>query len=127
MTPYNFLLSSTILLTISTYLPVTNHTSMSELNLDTMRLLFAEQSKTLISELKAQVISEVAEQLVPHAARLDLLHDDQILLKKQISELSSIFQSNPPTIPVHPATATTIDNTAHLHHLELLSETGLRI
>ena len=81
---------------------------MSGLDLNTMKLLLAEQSKTLISELKAQVITEVAEQLLPHTTRLDLLHDDQALLKKQISELSDkILKPSPIQVPAQPPPAPT--------------------
>jgi hypothetical protein len=69
------------------------------MNMNTMKQLLAEQSQSLISELRAQVKTEVAEQIAPHAARPDLLHDDQALLKQQLSELSSQLNqktANPP-------------------------------
>ena len=64
-----------------------------------MKQLLAEQSKTIISDMKAQVKTEVTEQLAPHAVHLDQLHDDQAVLKKQISELTSQLQQQAPAFP----------------------------
>jgi hypothetical protein len=77
-------------------------TTMSTIDLITMKQLLAEQSKTIISDMKAQVKTEVTEQLAPHAVRLDLLHDDQAVMKKQISELTSQLQQKAPAFPTYP-------------------------
>ena len=74
--------------------------AMSGIDLDTMKQLLADQRKDLISDMKEQISSEVAVQLAPHADRLDQLHDDQMLLKKQLSEISDQLQLKPQSNPV---------------------------
>ena len=61
---------------------------MSGLNIEVMKQLLADQAKTLLSEVKEQVKVEVTHQLEPHISRLTQLHDEQVLLRKQLSDLS---------------------------------------
>ena len=103
-------------------LSIQSVTKMSSLDLDTMKLLLAEQSQNLLSELKAQVKDEVAAQLGPHATRLDTLHDDQVLLKKQLKELTEnlLLKAN----PVNPAPSPPPPAAAPLTDLPLLPPLG---
>jgi hypothetical protein len=70
-----------------------------------------ETAQNLLSELKTQVNDDVAAQLGPHATRLDTLHDDQVLLKKQLKELTEnlLLKANPFPSPPPPAAAPLTD------------------
>ena len=51
--------------------------TMSGVNEETMKRLFAEQRRDLLCDMKEQIVAEVTTQLVPYAARLDKMQDDQ--------------------------------------------------
>ena len=76
---------------------------MSGININTMKELLAEQRKDLLSDMKAQIVTEVAAQLEPHTTRLEQLHDDQNLMKKQLEQISSQLQLWPLPDPAHGA------------------------
>ena len=64
--------------------------------MEEMKQLLAEQSRTILSEMKSHVQAEVSAQLRPHAARVDQLHDDQELIKKQLSDITEILKPQVP-------------------------------
>ena len=68
--------------------------TMSGVNEETMKRLFAEQRRDLLSDMKEQIATEVTTQLVPYAARLDKMQDDQSLLKQQLSDISNQLKQN---------------------------------
>ena len=73
--------------------------NMSSIDINMMKQLLDEQRKEIISDMKDQIGTEVSAQLVPHAARLEQLHDEQTLLKKQLAEISNQLQHQPAPIP----------------------------
>ena len=80
---------------------------MSALSVEVMKQLLADQSRTILSEIKTHVQAEVSAQLGPHAARVDQLHNDQVLIKKQLSDITAILK-NPapsPNTPIPPSTS----------------------
>ena len=79
--------------------PSHHQSRMSNLNLESMKQLLDEQLKSLLRELKVQVKTEVTNQLEPHITRLTQLHDDQILLRKQFSDLTNKLSVNCPSLP----------------------------
>ena len=88
-------------------LPKTTHTcqhlaSMSELNQEIMKQLLADQARSLLSEMKDLVKIEVANQMATHVNQLAQLHDEQILLRKQINDLTSQLSVNQPAPPPWP-------------------------
>ena len=67
---------------------------MCGVDLTTMQQLLADQRRDLITDIKEQIASEVATQLASHTARLDQLQHDQIMLRKQLSDISSQLNHN---------------------------------
>ena len=79
------------------YLPLPHScqvSTMSGVDEETMKRLFAEQRRDLLCDMKEQIATEVTTQLVPYAARLDKMQDDQSLLKQQLSEISDQLKQN---------------------------------
>jgi hypothetical protein len=72
---------------------------MSGIDIDMMKQLLSDQRKDIISDMKDQIGTEVSAQLERHAARLEQLHDEQNLLKKQLAEISHQLQHKPSPIP----------------------------
>ena len=97
---------------------------MSTLNVDIMKQLLADQSRTILSEIKSHVQAEVSAQLGPHAARVNQLHDDQILIKKQLSDITAILKNPapspstpiPPSANYLPSTTSVFPATGQPHH-----------
>ena len=83
-----------ILCLYSIALPPLHLGNMCGVDLATMKQLLADQRRDLINDMREQIVSEVANQLAPHAARLDQLQEDQILLKKQLIDISNQLQQN---------------------------------
>ena len=108
----HLLLFPTILLLLPSplyLLPKTAHTcqhlaSMSELNQEIMKQLLADQARSLLSELKDLVNIEVAKQMENHVNQLAQLHDEQILLRKQINDLTTQLSAHhQPACPAWPS------------------------
>ena len=78
---------------------------MSALSVEVMKQLLADQSRTILSEIKTHVQAEVSAQLGPYAARVDQLHDDQVLIKKQLSDITAILKNPAPSTPIPPSTS----------------------
>ena len=68
--------------------------AMCGVDLTTMQQLLADQRRDLITDIKEQIASEVATQLASHTARLDQMQHDQIMLRKQLSDISSQLNHN---------------------------------
>ena len=112
-------------LAVHTHLPTVQEClTMSTLNVDIMKQLLADQSRTILSEIKSHVQAEVSAQLGPHAARVDQLHDDQILIKKQLSDITAILKNPapspstpiPPSANYLPSTTSVFPATGQPHH-----------
>ena len=83
-----------------------DYSTMSTLNIEVMKQLLADQSRTILSEIKNHVQAEVSAQLGPHAARVDQLYDDQVLIKKQLNNIL--------LVPQHQLVITTSSVQSHL-------------
>ena len=91
---------------------------MSELNQEIMKQLLADQARSLLRKLKNLVKVEVANQIETHVNQLAQLHNEQLLLKKKVNELTSKMSVNqsplPPTSCVWPSSTLPSSPTALL-------------